>query len=34
MNNIMKNKGYWAEIKYSDKDEYFCGWIEGLKNVV
>ena len=21
MNNIMKYKGYWAEIKYSDEDE-------------
>ena len=33
MNNIMKYKGYWAEIKYSDEDECFCGAIEGLKNV-
>lgn len=32
MNNIMKYKGYWAEIKYSDEDECFCGEIEGLKN--
>ncbi|MCI8833332.1 MAG: type II toxin-antitoxin system HicB family antitoxin [Clostridia bacterium] len=32
MDNIMKYKGYWAEIKYSDKDECFCGKIEGLKN--
>ena len=32
MNNIMKYKGYWAEIKYSDEDECFCGCIEGLKN--
>lgn len=32
MNNIMKYKGYWAEIKYSDEDECFCGVIEGLKN--
>lgn len=31
MNNIMKYKGYWAEIKYSDDDECFCGYIEGLK---
>ena len=28
----MKYKGYWAEIKYSDEDECFCGIIEGLKN--
>ena len=32
MSNIMKYKGYWAEIKYSDEDECFCGEIEGLKN--
>lgn len=31
MNNIMKYKGYWAEIKYSDEDECFCGYIEGLR---
>lgn len=30
MNNIMKYKGYWAEIKYSDEDECFFGEIEGL----
>lgn len=29
----MKYKGYWAEIRYSDEDECFCGKIEGLKNV-
>ena len=32
MNNIMKYKGYWAEINYSDEDECFYGKIEGLKN--
>ena len=32
MSNIMKYKGYWAEVSYSDKDECFCGKIEGLKN--
>ena len=32
MDNIMKYKGYWAEIKYSDEDECFWGKIEGLKN--
>lgn len=31
MSNIMKYKGYWAEIKYSDEDECFYGIIEGLK---
>ena len=30
MKNIMTYKGYWAEIKYSDEDECFCGEIEGL----
>lgn len=32
MDNIMQYKGYFAEIKYSDEDECFCGKIEGLKN--
>ena len=32
MDNIMKYKGYWAEIKYSDEDKCFCGKIEGLKD--
>lgn len=32
MDNIMKYKGYLAEIKYSDEDECFCGKIEGLKD--
>ena len=32
MDSIMKYKGYWAEIKYSDEDECFCGHIEGIKN--
>lgn len=32
MKNIMKYKDYWAEIKYSDEDECFCGYIEGLKD--
>ena len=34
MSNIMRYKGYWAEIKYSDEDECFCGKIEGLKNTL
>lgn len=34
MDNMMKYKGYWAEIKYSDEDECFCGKIEGLKNTL
>lgn len=32
MNNIMKYKGYWAKIEYSEEDECFYGEIEGLKN--
>ena len=32
MDNIMTYKGYWAEIKYSDEDECFCGKIEGIKD--
>ena len=28
MKNIMKYKGYWAKIKYSDEDECFCGEID------
>lgn len=34
MASIMKYKGYWAEIKYSDEDECFCGIVEGLKKDV
>ena len=32
MSSIMKYKGYWAEIRYSDEDECFYGIVEGLKN--
>lgn len=32
MKNIMKYKGYWATIQYSDEDECFFGEVEGLKN--
>ena len=34
MNSIMKYKGYWAQIRYSDEDECFWGKIEGLKNTL
>ena len=34
MSNIVKYKGYWAEIKYSDEDECFCGKVEGMKNTL
>ena len=32
MDNIMKYRGYWAEIRYSDEYECFWGKVEGLKN--
>ena len=32
MENIMKYKGYWAKVRYSDEDECFWGEVEGLKN--
>ena len=31
MDNIMRYKGYWAKVQYSDEDECFWGKIEGLK---
>lgn len=34
MDNIMKYKDYWAEIKYSDEDRCFCGKVSGLKKDV
>ena len=32
MNNIIRYRGYWAEVQYSDEDGCFWGKIEGLKN--
>ena len=32
MENIMKYKGYWAKVRYSDEDGCFWGKVEGLKN--
>ena len=32
MYNIMKYKGYWATVRYSDEDGCFWGEVEGLKN--
>ena len=32
MSNIMKYKGYWARIQYSDEDQCFFGKVEGLKH--
>lgn len=34
MSNIMKYKGYWTEIKYSDEDERFYGKVEGLNKTL
>lgn len=34
MNKIMKYKGYWAKVQYSEEDGCFCGAIEGLKNTL
>ena len=31
MNNMMKYKGYWAKISYSEEDECFVGEVIGLK---
>ena len=33
MDNIMRYKGYWAEIRYSEEDDCFWGKVEGLKNM-
>lgn len=32
MSNIMKYKGYWAKVQYSEEDECFWGEVEGLPN--
>lgn len=32
MNNLMKYKGYWAKVQYSEEDECFWGKVEGLQN--
>lgn len=32
MDNVMKYKGYWAKVQYSEADECFWGEIEGLKH--
>ena len=29
---IMRYKGYWAEIRYSEEDKCFYGVVEGLNN--
>ena len=32
MNSIMRYKGYFAEVRYSDEDECFYGFVEGLEH--
>ena len=32
MNKIMKYKGYWARVRYSEPDKCFWGKLEGMKN--
>lgn len=32
MDNIMKYKGYWSKVQYSDEDQCFWGKVDGLKN--
>ncbi len=34
MNNVMKYKGYWAKIQYSEADECFWGEIEGINDSI
>lgn len=34
MNNVMKYKGYWAKIQYSDDDKCFWGEIEGINDSI
>lgn len=34
MDNVMKYKGYWAKIQYSEEDECFYGEIEGINDSI
>lgn len=34
MKNVMRYKGYWAKIEYSEEDECFYGKVEGLKHSI
>lgn len=34
MKNMMENKGYYAHIEYSDRDECFFGTIAGIPDVI
>lgn len=34
MNNVMKYKGYYARIEYSDEDRLLCGKIEDVNDLV
>lgn len=34
MNNIMRYKGYWAKVQYSEEDDCFWGEIEGINDSI
>lgn len=34
MDNVMKYKGYWAKVQYSEKDNCFWGEIEGINDSI
>ncbi len=34
MNNVMRYKGYWAKVQYSDEDKCFWGEIEGIRDSI
>lgn len=34
MNNVMRYKGYWAKIQYSEEDNCFWGEIEGINDMI
>lgn len=34
MNNVMRYKGYWAKVQYSEEDNCFWGEIEGINDSI
>ena len=34
MDNVMRYKGYWARVKYSEEDNCFWGKIEGIRDSI
>lgn len=34
MNNLMRYKGYWAKVQYSEEDNCFWGKIEGIRDSI